>query len=213
MLILLLLAVSLSLDAFAVSLAYGFRQTKIPFPSVLIIGLCSVFYFGAAVWFGEFISSFLPEKLASILGIVLMAFICLYMIFSLIVKSKPEEPHMPKTLVDFTLKSVGISIKIIRDPMLCDMDGSKSISAGEAFFLGTALSVDSISVGIGYSLTGAVNLWAPVLVGIIQFTLLTVGNIIGLQVNKNKIKHQDKLQFVSVAAMIILLILRIINIF
>ncbi len=109
------------------------------------------------------------------------------------------------------MKSLGLTFQIIRNPLLSDIDHSHSISPIEAIYLGLALSIDSISVGIGYSLIGSVNILAPVFVGLFQLAFLYLGEIIGNRVTKYKNVNTDYLQLISVAVMFVLLILRIIN--
>ncbi len=206
---LLLLSISLSLDAFVVSMAHGLKSTRIPFISKLIICFISIFYFGTAVLMGEYISSFFSPQTAKIIGIVLMSFLCLWMLLQVIFNKDKDEDCTISVLFKHSIKSIGLTFAIIRNPMLCDLDKSKSIGPAEAFFLGTTLSVDSISVGIGYSLIGDVNPLAPLLVGLFQFIFLCGGNFIGVKFSSLKLKHTNKLQLVSVGVMFLLLIVRI----
>ncbi len=207
---LILLSISLSLDAFVVSMAHGLKTTRIPFLSKLVICFISILYFGVAVFFGEYISSFFSPSTAKILGILLMSFLCIWMLLQVIFnKECNDENRTDSILFKHSIKSIGLTFAIIRNPMLCDIDKSNSIGIAEAFFLGTTLSVDSISVGIGYSLTGAVNPLAPLLVGLFQLIFLSIGNFVGLKFQSLKLKHTNKLQLVSVAVMFLLLVVRI----
>lgn len=208
-----LLSLSLSVDALAVSIAYGLKSTRIPITSKLIICALSVFYFGIAVWFGTQISRFFSPETAKIIGIVLMSAICLWMLLQVLFnKTSPEDGEESiKTLVEFSIKSIGLTFQIIRNPMLCDMDNSNTIGPIEALFLGTALSVDAISIGIGYSLSGMVNPFTPLAVGCVQFLFLCLGNFIGLKCHSSKPRISDKLQIVSVLIIFILILVRIFN--
>lgn len=214
MLSVILLAVSLSLDAFGVAFAYGLKKTTIPIGSRLILAASTLLYFGFAVFLGKFLGSLLNPKAASVVGIVLMAFICLWMLIQVLVQrpdTPQEKPAKKKTLLNITLKSLGISIRIIKNPMLCDMDQSKSIGAIEAIYLGLALSVDSISVGIGYAMSGGVVAAAPLFAGMAQFLFAWAGNTLGLRLGGIAGMKQQYMQIVSCAAMFFLLILRIFN--
>jgi len=212
---LILLSASLSLDAFAVGAAHGLRATKIPILSKLIICLISILYFGLAIWLGERISAFLSPAAAKMIGIILMSGICLWMLMQVLLDKKPDEipggssENTSKTLFELPLSSIGLTFKIIRNPMLCDIDKSKSIGSVEALFLGTALSVDSISVGIGYSLLGHVSIFAPLMVGLFQFAFLSSGCRVGSGIHSFKLKNPNRLQIISVAVMFVLVIVRI----
>ncbi len=207
-----LLAVCLSLDAFAVSMAYGLRATRIPLSSRLVICACSMAYFGVAFAFGNWIQNILPPGASSIIGTILMGGVCLWMLFqSFFSRPSKEKPQSldPKTLVHFRIKSLGISVEIIKNPMLCDVDGSKTISPLEALLLGTALSVDSVSVGIGYALLGVEGLWGTLWVGLFQFAFTWIGNALGLKMGL-RFPHSDKLQVISALVILALLIYRIV---
>lgn len=211
MLMTVLLSVSLSLDAFAVAVAHGLKATKIPMVSKLIICLISILYFGAAVWMGDRIASFLSPQTTKIIGIILMCGICLWMLLQVLFgkNKKGKNKKKSKTLFQVSLKSIGLTFNIIRNPMLSDINESKRIDPIEALFLGTALSIDSISVGIGYSLLGDVSFLAPFMVGLIQFSFLCIGNWIGLKFTSLKHKNSDYLQIISVAVMFVLILIRI----
>jgi len=210
---LILLAMSLSLDAFAVALAQSMNSTKIPLLSKLIICLLSITYFGAAVWLGEILSVFLSPMAEKILGIVLMLAICLWMMIQYLCqrhakKMLEQDIVKEKTLFCISLHEVGLSFQVIFNPMNSDTDGSKSISPKEALFMGTALSIDSINIGMGYALLGSVHLFAPLLVGLFQFAFLSLGDFIGTRLKTHKFKDSDRLQLVSIVVMFILTIIR-----
>ncbi|MCL2812235.1 MAG: manganese efflux pump [Clostridia bacterium] len=189
----LLLAASLSLDALAIAVAYALRSTRIPLVSKLVVCGISIIYFGVAVWLGGAISGFFSPETAKIVGIAMMACICLWTLFQVL----------------FGTKKASLGKQVIRDPMLCDIDQSQSISPFEAIFLGTALSVDSISVGIGYSLLGPVSLFAPLAVGFFQLGFLCLGGWIGQRFVALQTKQTGRLQLISIAVMFVLILVRI----
>jgi len=188
-----LLAASLSLDALAIAVAYALKSTDIPLLSKLVVCALSIFYFGVAVFLGGAVSSFLSPNAAKIVGIGLMACICLWTLLQVLLGKKQGSPGK----------------QAIQNPMLCDIDQSHSISPFEAVFLGTALSVDSISVGIGYSLLGPVSLFAPLAVGLFQFAFLCLGGWIGRRFAALQAKRTDRLQLISIAVMFALILIRI----
>lgn len=215
MLFVVFLSISLSLDALAISLAFGLKKTKIGLSAKVVICLISIIYFSLSLRFGQLISAFFDPKTASVIGIAMMAAICLY--FTLNALKKPDDkgensdPPKSRALLNWNLNFLGITIKIIKNPMLSDLDKSNTISLREGIYLGTALSIDSISVGIAYSLSGHIVPLAPVLIGVFQFAFIYLGNFIGLHINKSSSNYSPRLQLVSCAVMWILLIVRIIG--
>ena len=208
MITILLLSIALSLDAFAVSFAHGLQKTRIPLFSKLIICLCSIAYFGLSALLGRWIAGFLSPGVGSVMGILLMAVICLYMLLSQLFPRKKRKEKPARTLVDITLKSLHLSIRVIRDPITCDLDGSHSIGPLEAVLLGTAVSIDSVNIGLGFALMGGIPFWAPLAVGGCQFLLVWAGNGIGLKCGAARFRHTDKLPYLSIAIMFLLLLIR-----
>jgi len=219
MVALLLLAISLSLDAFAVAFAQGLQNTRIPLLSKLILCLSSLLYFGLAVGFGALLAGVLSPTLSGIIGLILMFGFFLFMLlevflpgrFSRKKRKKKKRPTAPKPLIDCTLRSLGLTITVLRDPTLSDLDGSRSISGVEALFLGAALSVDSIGVGLGYSLSGTVGALDVLAVGLIQLLFLSLGNALGQKLHTVRFLRSDRLQLVSCAVILFLLVLRVID--
>lgn len=78
-----------------------------------------------------------------------------------------------------------IGFLIIIDPIPFDLDHSKAIDIKEALLLGTALSLDSICVGIGSSIGGYSSVYFPLLVAIFQLIFMSIGMFIGKKIIKN----------------------------
>ena len=85
-----------------------------------------------------------------------------------------------------------IGIVILIDPIPFDFDRSYAIDSKEAFILGIALSLDTISIGICTSIGGYLNFYFPVLVAIFQIMLLFLGITIGNKIIKS-FKVPDKI--------------------
>ena len=77
------------------------------------------------------------------------------------------------------IKFLGITIKIIKNPINSDLDNSKTIDSKEALFLSLALSLDSFCIGIGGSIIGIDYQIFPFLIAIFQLFFLSFGNILG----------------------------------
>lgn len=77
---------------------------------------------------------------------------------------------------------MGITIKIIRDPISSDLDKSKKIDLKEAIYLGIALSLDSIGIGIGGSIVGLNSIMFPIFVASFQLIFLSFGIFIGKKI-------------------------------
>ncbi len=168
---LLLLSFAVSLDGFGVGMTYGARKIKIPVSSVAIISVCSGLIILLSMVVGVAMSQWIPPKGASAVGAVILIGIGLWALIQFIRSGEREEREAgsrgsrgtksgPGNTVDnapvlkMELKIFGFIIQILRTPSAADMDRSGTISAGEAFLLGTALSLDAFGAGIGAALVG-----------------------------------------------------------
>ena len=154
-----ILAVSLSIDAFGVGIAYGLRKVQIPFLSKMVICFFSILYSGMALALGKAIYGIIPPIAAKITGVAMLAVMGIY----IILKALPEDDRNntaevcckgSRTILEIAVKSLGITIQVIKNPVEGDIDRSGYIDIQESLMLGLALSVDAIGVGIGSALAG-----------------------------------------------------------
>lgn len=79
----------------------------------------------------------------------------------------------------------GMGLWIIFHPTdEADFDDSNSIDKKEALFLGLALSLDSIGVGIGLSSMGYASIWFPIFNAIFNLIFLNMGKLCGKHIKK-----------------------------
>ncbi len=180
-----LIAVSLSLDALGVGLVYGLRKVRIPLHSKLIICLFSMIYSGGALLLGSNLTGLFSPLAGKIVGLVILMLMGLWIILQALLKhgdsatqGDENSPANP-TLLTIVIKSLGITIQVVRNPMEFDMDRSGTIDPVESILLGLALSVDAIGVGIGSALIGFHSWLIPLAVGITQWFLLYLGTHFG----------------------------------
>lgn len=156
-----LIAVGLSMDAFAVSVCKGLSTRELKFKHYMIIG----------AWFGGF------QALMPTLG---------YLLGSTFEKYITNYDHW----VAFVLLSF-IGGNMLREGFSKETEETNSsFSAGTMALLAVATSIDALAVGITFALLSDVNIIAAVLfIGIITFVIsgigLKVGNVFGLKY-KNK---------------------------
>ncbi|MFC5471854.1 sporulation membrane protein YtaF [Cohnella suwonensis] len=164
---LVLLSVAVSLDGFGVGMTYGVRKIKIPVPSVAIISVCSGLVIFLSMMVGVVLTKWLPPHGASVLGAIILMGIGVMALMQLIRargKEKTEDDCRredaqdlaaePAPVLKLELKLFGFIVQILRTPSAADVDRSGTISSGEAFFLGLALSLDAFGAGIGAALLG-----------------------------------------------------------
>lgn len=211
-----LLAFSLSLDAFTVGMVYALKAIKIPVYSKLSICFFSIIYSLLALIIGTSLTNLINPYYAKLTGITLL---CL-MGISIIIQALFKEDHstvtmdqypLPeeKTLLKIGIKRLGITIKIIKDPLLFDVDRSGSIDSFESLMLGLALSLDSIGVSFGSAMIGFCSFYIPLLIGIFQLLFLHLGTTLGQKINLQNHRQQQLLSMLPGFVLIVLALLKL----
>ncbi len=185
------LAFSLSIDAVGIGLSYGIRNIKIPLPASTIIGAVSFFIISLSMLLGKSLCSLFSNYFGEIIGTIILFIMGVWIVFQGLKKQKQKTVKKEKTVFSFIIKSMGITIKIIRTPELCDLNKSSIIEPSEALYLGMALSFDSIGVGITSSALGFNGIIFPVFVCIFQIIFLNLGFLFGKKATK--IEYIDKI--------------------
>ena len=183
LIITLLLALSVSVDAFGIGVTYGLRKIKIPLWPKAIIFMLSLAFSGVAMFLGSVICSVFPPLAAKIIGNAILFFMGLWIIYQSVGKEKKNRKEKQTTgtekVLDFMIKPLGITVQIIKNPTSGDLNKSSSIDPIEALYLGTALSIDCIGAGVGAVAGGASSLLYPLFVAGFQMLLLTGGSFLG----------------------------------
>jgi putative sporulation protein YtaF len=202
------LATSLSLDALGVGVVYGVKKVKIPLPSKLIICLFSIFYAAIALIIGKSLSSILAPIFAKLVGITILALMGVWIIIQALLKDT-SIGYKDETLWKVAIKSLGITIQVIRNPMEFDIDKSGAIDTTESLLLGLALSVDAIGVGIGSALTGFYSPVIPFIIGFFQMIFLYIGTFLGEKVTLINTINKRTLSLLPGVLLIVLALIRI----
>lgn len=211
-----LLAVSLSLDALGVGLTYGLRKIKVPLSSKLIICFFSILYAGAALLAGRSLSTIISPDISKLIGVIILLGMGIWIILQALFKkdngSLPADDYIGKerTLLKIVIKSLGITIKVIKNPGEGDLDKSGTIEISESILLGLALSVDAIGVALGSALAGFHSMFIPFAVGLCQLIFLYTGTFLG---ERFSLVQKINKRFVSAFPGILLIILALIRIY
>lgn len=171
-----LLAVSLSMDAFAVALCKGLALKKINLKSCAIVGLWFGAFQGLMPLIGFFLGSTFADKITSIDHWI--AFVLLALIGGNMIKEALEKD----------------------DEKVNDSLGFKTM-----LVMAIATSIDALAVGVSFAFTDFEPDWfvyiAFILIGVITFTLSSVGVKIG---NIFGTKYKSKAEFAGGLILILL---------
>ena len=205
LLTLILLAFALGIDDLAAAFAFGAKGTKISVITRVFICAASMIVFGGALMFGNTLASILPYHLAEIIGIVLMTVILI-----LIAQDIFRPKQRRKNRYQKKSNKIGKALAVFHNPLFGGR--GKRISIGGALLLGSALSVDSVGVGIGFAMTSPIPPIGIVLAGIAQFLMFSIGLTLGHGLHRSNFKHGEKLHLISCLVILGIIIWRIIGI-
>ncbi len=173
---LLALALAVSLDSFGVGLTYGLRKMKLPLRSLLFIAGCSAISILIAMLFGTLIQGYLSPRVAGSLGGMILIFIGAWALYQVFRPAKnTEKTKEDEVILNFEIKMLGVVIRILRKPMVADIDNSGTITGREAILLGIALSLDAFGAGIGAALIGFSPVGMAISVAVMSALFVTLG--------------------------------------
>lgn len=158
-----ILAISSSIDSLGIGITYGIKNTKISLIGKIILFIISITVTYISLFLGNIIETIFPHFLTKLLGSFILIFMGIYICLE---ASKKEYSN------------------IFNNPISSDLDNSKLIDSREAVFLAIALSLDSLCIGIGGSISNINLSLFPLLVSIFQLFFLSIGTLLGKNINK-----------------------------
>lgn len=147
-----LLVISLCVDACVASFAYGTNKIKIPFTSNLVLSGISTLFLAISLGFGSLISRFIPADLTQLFCFAALFTLGFMRFFEGILKNYLNKKALSPNHIEVNLFDFKLVMNVYADATLADLDHSKSLSVKEALYLGIALSLDSLIVGLGAGL-------------------------------------------------------------
>lgn len=155
------LALALSVDGLAVGIAYGMRDIRIPFRSLLIVGCCSAACFALALLTGKFVARIVDVSAPHIIGSTILILLGSWHVAKGWLDKKRATTDGTSvaresfgTLLRIRIRGLGVVVQVLREPGKADLNRSGSIETGEAFLLGLALGLDATAVGFGAAFMG-----------------------------------------------------------
>lgn len=145
------LAVALSVDGLVAGTLYGVRRVEVPGKSIGMVGACCALGVALSMLLGDRAAPHFSEGAAETLGGVVLVGLGLWRFVEVIpeyLRSRAVAPGgASRPVVKMRLRSMGVVIHILVDPMSADQDASGRIDTKEAVALGVALGLDSLAAG------------------------------------------------------------------
>ncbi|MFJ7726208.1 sporulation membrane protein YtaF [Neobacillus sp. NPDC097160] len=168
----LLIGIAANLDNLGISVSYGLRSTRIPFVSNLIIAIVSMICAYLSIIAGEFISQFISIGMANFAGgliIICIGIKCIVDSFSV-----QESPREVKVDSNFS--------HVITHPDSADVNSDNVISVKESIFLGFALAINCLAMGLGAGITGVSTALTTLPIGLFSFLSIWSGIKLGSKI-------------------------------
>lgn len=206
-----LLAVSLSMDSFGIGISYGIRSIKISVKAKIIMCFISIVFTSISMLLGNILTNIIPYNLSKFIGAGMLILFGLFIIFESFYKKikVKNDNDRPKGLLKNLFNFLGISIKIIRNPICGDIDKSSDIDCREAIYLGVALSIDAFGAGIGYAVSGFNSMFIPVVTAVFQYVFLSCGWFFGKRLRIFNNVDSQIFVVISGALLIVLSVVRL----
>ncbi|MBP3886084.1 MAG: sporulation membrane protein YtaF [Cellulosilyticum sp.] len=201
-----LLVLSLCVDACVASFAYGTNKIKIPIKSNLILTAISTIFLMLALGIGSLIQDFLPSNLASYICFFILFLLGFMRLFEGLLKNFLNKKALSPNNIEVTLFNFKLVLNVYADVTLADLDHSKSLSSKEALYLGTALSLDSLVVGLGVALAPISFFQVTIFSILFHFIAIILGCFLG---SKCAEKTNIDLSWLSGVILILLALLKI----
>jgi len=202
----LFLAFSSSIDNFGVGITYGIRGIKVGLLANLIISIIAFIFSEAGIVSGKYLSKVFPGTLSNVIG----AFFLLVIGLRIVLLTFPRKDK--KTIVNEDDEPVSkIVTNYLSSPEKADVDHSGDISSFEAIILGTAVSMNALTNGLGVGLIGLSPFAISIAASIFSFLAIWLGVLLGKKVANVKIGGWSLGQFSSIISGIILVLIAIHN--
>ncbi len=217
-----MLGLAVSLDGFGVGMAYGVRNMKMPFMSIVIISLSSALAILFSMLTGKLVSSFFSSEAASMVGGIMLVGIGAWIMFQAFFNDKrslwegkrAQEKNIENGIEGeqkgSDKKYLSFYSDILKDPEKADFDRSGEIRGREAVVLGAALAMDAFGAGFGASMMGFNPFITSASVGVSKLIMLPAGFYLG---NNYFAKHLgSRASYLSGFVLVILGILNLFNV-
>ena len=202
----LFLAFSSSIDNFGVGITYGIRGIKVGLLANLIISIIAFIFSEAGIVSGQYISKVFPGTLSNVIG----AFFLLVIGLRIVLLTFPRKDK--QIIINNDDESVSnIVTNYLSSPEKADVDHSGDISSFEAIILGTAVSMNALTNGLGVGLIGLSPFAISIAASIFSFLAIWLGVLLGKKVANVKIGGWSLGQFSSIISGIILVLIAIHN--
>lgn len=151
----LLLVTALSTDALVAGFAYGSQRISIPLRCTACISFLCSLALAVSLLAGTLLRPFIPPNAADNICFILLAGLGIAKLFDSSIKRCIRRQKPLRRCISFSAMHLRFILTVYADPEKADLDGSRSLSIGEALTVGIALSLDGLAAGLSAALVSA----------------------------------------------------------
>ena len=187
-----MLGIAVSIDGFVAGSAYGLKNIRMPWQSLLIVfavtGICSTF----AMLCAYLLAQLMNTHLALVIGAILLILLGLWSVFQqYLTKNIPSyEADGEVTAKKLTFSVGRLVISIVAKPETADVDKLGIISPLEAVFLSLAVGLDGMIGTFAAALMGPLPLYTPLIVGFIHMICVYGGCLTASRLISDSMKER-----------------------
>ncbi len=194
----LLFSIAISFDSLVSFFGYGIEKIKVGFLQIIFIMFINTVFLAVGLFCGHYLSLLINYSIIKYISFSLLLMVGLF--------------KLPSDLLKLWLsKHKGINnktfLKICIDPINADINKDKILSFKESLFIGIALSIDSLGVGLGLGVNKTNQYLILIFSFIIGLVFSYIGYLIGKKVSS---KTTLNLSWLSGVLLILLAILKIV---
>jgi putative sporulation protein YtaF len=172
-----LLAIAVSIDGFVAGVAYGLKNIRMPFASLVIVGIVATVLTAIAMFCAYVLGKFINTNTAIVLGALLLILLGTWSLFQQYLTRNVPSYELDGEVTARKLSiSIGqLVISIVAKPETADVDRLGCISSLEAVFLGLAVGLDAMVGTFAAALMGVLPIYTPPAVGITHMICISYG--------------------------------------
>lgn len=192
-LFILALAFAVNIDCLLTGIAYAIQQIRLPLRSICIVSAIGGAVMLGAMLLGKAAGGMIPANFVDFLASMVLAFIGLYRIMCVVVKSVRRKVASDAVITSFRIPFLCIAVQILRTPSKADINADGTVDSRDAIMLGVALSLDVAAGGLAVALAGYPLLPSAAVTGLMSFCFLIGTRFFGMGLNKLSAKPLELL--------------------
>lgn len=150
----LMLCLTMSVDAFAASFAYGSDNIKIPLRSIFTVNAVCTPLLGVSMAAGRLLQGVISDRAAAVISCCILFILGVAKLLEGVVKAFLRRREGYHRKIRFSAGGLRFILSVYADPRRADSDGSRVLSPREALALALALAIDGLGIGVGAALGG-----------------------------------------------------------